>query len=59
MTGSSVEVLLEHEDMVLEAAAQVLGDDEVESERAVGHGEAGGGFARAQHPAHVADEPLV
>ena len=40
--------------MILEAAAQVLGDGEVEAERAVGHGEAGGRLGRAQHPTHDA-----
>ena len=54
-----MEVLLEHEDVVLEAAAQVLGDGEVEVERAVGHGEAGDRLCRAQHTAHAAGEPLV
>ena len=39
--SACVEVLLEHEDAVLEAAAQVLRGGELGAERAVGHGEQG------------------
>jgi hypothetical protein len=41
--GGGVEVLLEGEDLVLEAAAEVLGGEELEAEGAVGDGEAEGG----------------
>ena len=44
-----MEVLLEHEDAVLEAAAQVLRGGELGAERAVGHGEAEGGLDGAAH----------
>jgi hypothetical protein len=40
--GGGVEVLLEGEDLVLEAAAEVLGGEELEAEGAVGYGEAEG-----------------